>query len=330
MRRREFFAVLGSAAVAWPLAARAQQADKVRGIGYLSSLAETDLDGQTWDSAFRMGLTELGWIEGRNIHVEYRWAGGNVDRLRPFATELVGLKPEVIFTVSTPATAAAQAATRIIPIVFAAVSDPLGSRFVASMATPGGNITGFMYIEASMSGKWLELIRQIMPQLARVGMLYNLETAPYARYFLEAFHSAASNLSIEAIDVPIHSAADLEPVMAKLAGQPNAGLIVMPDTSTTLHRAKIIALADRYRLLTIYPFRHSVTAGGLISYGANMSETFKAATTYVDRILHGAKPNELPVQLPTKFELYVNLNTAKTLGLTMPQSILATADEVIE
>ena len=268
MRRREFFAVLGSAAVAWPLAARAQQADKVRGIGYLSSLAETDLDGQTWDSAFRMGLTELGWIEGRNIHVEYRWAGGNVDRLRPFATELVGLKPEVIFTVSTPATAAAQAATRIIPIVFAAVSDPLGSRFVASMATPGGNITGFMYIEASMSGKWLELIRQIMPQLARVGMLYNLETAPYARYFLEAFHSAASNLSIEAIDVPIHSAADLEPVMAKLAGQPNAGLIVMPDTSTTLHRAKIIALADRYRLLTIYPFRHSVTAGGLISYGA--------------------------------------------------------------
>jgi len=329
LKRREFITVLGGAA-AWPIAARAQQADLVRRIGYLSALAETDLDGQTWDSAFRIRLTELGWIEGRNVHVDYRWAAGNVDRLRPFATELVGLKPEVIFAVSTPATAAAQAATRIIPIVFAAVADPLGSRFVASMASPGGNITGFMFIEASMSGKWLELMRQIMPQLARVGMLYNPETAPYARYFLEVLHSAASTFSIEAIDAPFHSAADLEPVMVQLASQPNAGLIVMPDTSTTLHRPTIIALADRYRLPTIYPFRHSVTAGGLISYGANVTETFKAATTYVDRILHGAKPNELPVQLPTTFELYVNLNTAKTLGLTMPQSILATADEVIE
>jgi putative tryptophan/tyrosine transport system substrate-binding protein len=330
MRRREFIAFLGGATAAWPLAAGAQQSDQLRRIGYLSSLAETDLDGRTWDSAFRMSLTELGWIEGRNAHVDYRWADGKLDRLRAFATELVGLKPEVIFAVSTPATAAAQAATRMIPTVFAVVSDPIGSKFVASMANPGGNITGFMYIEASMSGKWLELMRQIMPQVARVGMLYNLETAPYARYFLEAFHSAASILSIEAIDAPFHSAADLEPVMAKLAGQPNAGLVVMPDTSTTLHRSTIIALADRYRLLTIYPFRNAVAAGGLISYGANVTETVKAATTYVDRILHGAKPNELPVQLPTKFELYVNLNTAKALGLTMPQSILATADEVIE
>ena len=302
----------------------------MRRIGYLSSLAETDLDGRTWDSAFRMGLTELGWIEGRNVHVDYRWAAGNVDRLRPLADELVGLKPDVIFAVSTPGTAAAQAATRIIPIVFAAVSDPLGSRFVASMANPGGNITGFMFIEASMSGKWLDLLRQIMPQLAHVGMVYNPKTAPHARYFLAAFHSAASTLSIEAIDLPIHSAADLDPVMAELAGQPNAGLILMPDTSTTLYGPTIIALADRYRLPTIYTFRNSVTAGGLISYSANMTETFKAATTYVDRIFHGAKPNELPVQLPTKFELYVNLNTAKALGLTMPQSILAIADGVIE
>jgi putative tryptophan/tyrosine transport system substrate-binding protein len=329
MRRREFIGLLSGAA-AWPLVARAQEAEQVRRIGYLSSLAETDIDGRTWDSAFRMGLTELGWIEGRTVHVDYRWAGGNVDRLRTFAAELVGLKPELIFTVSTPATAAAQAATRMIPIVFAAVADPLGSRLVASMANPGGNTTGFMFIEASMSGKWLELMRQIMPQLKRVGMLYNPETAPFARYFLEAFHSAASILSIEAIDVPIHSAAGLEQVMAELAGQPDAALVVMPDTSTTLFRPTIIKLADRYRLPTIYPFRNAVPAGGLISYGANVTETFKASTTYVDRILHGAKPNELPVQLPTKFELYVNLKTANTLGLTMPQSILATADGVIE
>jgi putative tryptophan/tyrosine transport system substrate-binding protein len=330
VRRRDFITLVGGVAAAWPLVARAQRAEQVRRIGYLSSLVETDLDGQTWDAAFRLGLTELWWIEGRNVHVDYRWASGNIDRLRLFATELVSLKPEVIFTVSTPATAAAQAETRIIPIVFTAVSDPLGSRFVASMATPGGNITGFMFIEASMSGKWLELLRQIMPKLARVGMVYNVETAPFAKYFLEAFHSAASTLSIDAIDIQIHSAADLEPAMAKLAGQPNAGLIVMPDTSTTLYRPTIIALADRYRLLTIYPFRNAVTAGGLISYGANMTETVKAATTYVDRILHGAKPGELPVQLPTKFELYVNLNSAKTFGLTIPQSILATADGVIE
>ena len=253
-----------------------------------------------------------------------------MDRLRPFAAELIGLKPEVIFAVATPATAAAQAATRTIPVVFAVVSDPVGSKFVASMANPGGNITGIMYIEASMSGKWLELLHLIMPQLARVGMLYNPETAPYAQYFLEIFHSAASALSIEAIDAAFHSAADLEPVIEKLAAQPNAGLIVMPDTSTTLYRQTIVSLTDRYRLMTIYPFRNSVADGGLISYGADIPETFKLGATYVDRILRGAKPNELPVQLPTKFKLSVNLNSAKALGLTMPQSILATADEVIE
>jgi putative tryptophan/tyrosine transport system substrate-binding protein len=329
MRRRKFISLLGGAA-AWPLVARAQQVDQVRRIGYLSALAETDLDGRIWDSAFRMGLAELGWIEGRNLHVDYRWAAGNVDRLGPFAAELVGLKPEVIFAVATPATAAAQAVTRTIPVVFAVVSDPVGSKFVASMANPGGNITGIMYIEASMSGKWLELLHQIMPALARVGMLYNPETAPYARYFLEIFHSAASTLSIEAIDATFHSAADLEPAIEKLAGQPNAGLIVMPDTSTTLYRQTIVSLADHYRLLTIYPFRNSVADGGLISYGADIPDTFKLAATYVDRILRGAKPNELPVQLPTKFKLSVNLHSAKALGLTMPQSILATADEVIE
>jgi putative tryptophan/tyrosine transport system substrate-binding protein len=263
MRRREFI-FAGGATVALPFVSRAQQADHVRRIGYLSSLAETDLDGRTWDSAFRMGIAELGWMEGR-------WADGDMDRLRALATELVGLKPEVIFTVSTPATAAAQGATRMIPIVFTVVSDPIGSKFVASMANPGGNITGCMYIEGSVSGKWLELMRQIMPQLARVGMLYNPEAAPYARYFLEAFHSAASILSIEAIDAPFHSAADLEPVMAKLAGKPNAGLVVMPDTSTTFYRSTIIELADRYRLPTIYPFRHAVATGGLISYGADVT-----------------------------------------------------------
>jgi ABC-type uncharacterized transport system substrate-binding protein len=329
MRRREFIALLGGVVVTWPPGAGAAD-DKFRRIGVLDAQAETDLAVQAADNAFRKRLDELGWIAGRNIHIEYRWGAGSVDRVKTFAKELVQLNPDVLVAITTPAAAALQAETHTIPIVFAQVSDPIGSGFVTSLAHPNGNITGFINIEASLSGKWLDLMHEIAPQVSRVGFLFNPQTARYARYYLDTFRTAASALAIESIDCSFHNAVELEAVMMKLGREGRAGLVVMPDTSTGVYSETIISLADRYRLPAIYPFRIYVAEGGLMSYGIDPDDMFRGAASYVNRILQGAKPNELPVQLPTKFELIINLKTAKALGLTIPPQLLAIVDEVIE
>ncbi len=314
----------------WPIAAHAQQPEKIRRIGVLSSLAETDPEAQAWDDAFRKRLIELQWIDGRNVHIDYRWGAGDVDRMRQFAQELVRLNPDVLVGISTPATAALQAATRTIPIVFAWVSDPVGSGFVSSLANPGGNITGFLNIESSVIGKWLALMHEIAPQVSRIGFLFNPQTAPYARYYLDTFRSAASALAIEAINAPVLSTDEVDAFMTKLGRQAGAGLIIMSDTSMNVYRKTIYSLAARYRLPTIYPYRFFAAEGGLMSYGVDVPDLLRGAASYVDRILRGEKPNELAVQQPTKFELVINVKTAKTLGLAIPQTLLATADELIE
>jgi putative ABC transport system substrate-binding protein len=330
MRRREFVTFLGGGTVAWSLAARAQQPERVRGIGSLTAFAETDMEVQTWYATFRKRLDELGWVEGHNIHIDYRWGAGSVAQTQVFAKELVQLNPEVILSGTTPATAALQAETHTIPIVFAGVSDPVGSGFVASLARPGGNITGFINIEASLSSKWLELMHEIAPHVSRVAFMYNPNTAPFSRYYLATFRSAAAAFAVEPLEAPIHSAAEVETAMTMLGLEAGAGLIIMSDTSMVLHRELIVSLADRYRLPTIYPYSFFLIGGGLISYGVDNADLLRGAASYVNRILRGEKPSELPVQLPTKFELVINLKTAKTLGLTIPPTLLATADEVIE
>ena len=329
MKRREFIALLSGAA-AWPLAALAQQSEKTRRIGVLSSLAETDVEAQAWDAAFRKRLLDLGWIDGRNVHIDYRWGAGNVDRMRLFARELVQLNPDALVTISTPATAALQAETRTIPIVFAWVSDPVGSGFVSSLAHPGGNITGFLNIEASVIGKWLSLMREIAPRVSRIGFLYNPQTAPFARYYLDTFQSATAELAIEAIDAPVHDTEEVETVMTKLGGEGSAGLFVMSDTSMVVYRKMIYSLAERYRLPTIYPYRVFAAEGGLMSYGVDVADLLRGAASYIDRILRGEKPSELAVQQPTRFELVVNVKTAKMLDLTIPTSMIVAAQEVIE
>jgi len=331
MQRRKFITLLGCAAAgAWPLGARAQQDDRARRVGILNLFGETDPEAQLWDTAFRKRLNDLGWVVGRNIRLDYRWAAGNVERLQFFAKELVALKPDLLVAVTTPATAALQRETKTIPIVFAAVSDPVGSGFVASLPNPGGNITGFINIEASLSGKWLDLMGEVAPRVSHIGVMFNPTTAPYARYYVDTFQSAASAHSVEPIEAAVHSTTEVEAVMTKLGGVPDSGLVVIPDISMVIYRETIISLAERYHLPTIYPFRLFVAGGGLISYGIDTPDLLRGAATYVDRILRGVKPNELPVQLPTKFELIINLRTAKAFGLTVSPSLLARADEVIE
>ena len=329
MKRRDVIALVGDAA-AWPLVAHAQQSERMRRVGVLSSLAETDPEAQAWDAAFRKRLVELGWIDGRSVHIDYRWGAGSVDRMRLFARELVQLNPDALVTISTPATAALQTETRTIPIVFAWVSDPVGSGFVSSLAHPGGNITGFLNIEASVVGKWLSLMREIAPQVSRIGFLYNPQTAPYARYYLDTFRAASLTLAIEAIDAPARSTEEVEAFMTKLGGEAGAGLFVMSDTSMVVYRKTIYSLAERYRLPTIYPYRVFAVEGGLMSYGVDVADLLRGAASYIDRILRGEKPNELAVQQPTRFELVVNAKTAKMLGLTIPTSMLIAAEEVIE
>jgi putative ABC transport system substrate-binding protein len=330
MRRRKFIMLLGGSVFAWPLAAPAQQPEQLRRIGVLSLFAETDAEAQAQDAAFRKRLTDLGWVDGRNIRVDYRWGAGSVDRVRLFAKELIRLNPDVLVGITTPATAALQAETRTIPIVFAHVSDPIGSGFIASFARPGGNITGFVNIEASLSGKWLELMHRIAPSVSRVALLFNPQTEPYARYYLDTFHAGAAALSVMAIEAPFHDAVEIESVMTNLGSNSDAGLVVMPGTSTGVHRELICALAARFRLPAIYPFRYFISSGGLLYYGIDSRDLLRGAASYVDRILRGAKANELPVQLPTKFEMVINLKAVKALGLSLPQSLLVEADEVIE
>jgi len=332
VKRREFVALLGAAAAGWPLAARAQQSGKVRRIGVLLGNAERDPQAVAGLAAFNTALQELGWVDGRNIHIDYRFAAADVDRMQTFAKELVILQPDLLVGQTTPVVAALQRETKTIPIVFVIVSDPVGSGFVASLPHPGGNITGFINIEASLSGKWIEMLKEIAPRVTRAALLFNPDTAPYFAFYQQPFDAAARSNGIEPIATPVHTAADIERVIANFGNGPNAGLVVMPDTfmATRPIFDLVVSLAARNRVPTIYPYRYMVAAGGLVSYGIDGTDLYRRAPAYIDRILKGAKPAELPVQLPTKFELAINLKAAKALGLDIPPTLLGRADEVIE
>jgi putative tryptophan/tyrosine transport system substrate-binding protein len=334
MRRREFISLLGGAAAApsllWPLAARAQPAT-MRRIGALIGGAETDPESQGRAAAMREGLEQRGWNEGRNLRIDYRWAGADPARIRTLAAELVATTPEAIFAHTTPATVALLEVTRSIPIVFASVSDPTGDGIVASFARPGGNVTGFTNVEASMGGKWLEILKELAPGVTRVGFLFSPTLAPGGgSYFLRPFEAAAPSFNVHPIAIPVEDTAGVERALASLARGGSGGLIANSDVFTTRHRADIIAAAARHRLPAIYPFNYFAADGGLVAYGTDVKDLWRRAASYLDRILRGEKPADLPVQAPTKFELLLNLRTARALGLEAPPSLLARADEVIE
>ena len=330
MRRRDFI-LAGGATVMWPLTAHAQQPERVRRIGVLIGYAETDSEVQIHIAAFRDGLGKLGWTEGRNILIDTRWAiPGDTESMQRFAKELIALQPDLLVSNTTPATTALLQQTRTIPIVFASLSDPIGNGLVASFPRPGGNVTGFTVSEPTLAAKWLQLLKEMGPHIARVAMLFNPATAQYAEFYLNSFKAAAIPLAVEAILAPVHKASDLDSVFATQACEPNSGLIAMPDSFTIGNRAEITSLAARYRLPAVYPYRSFAEVGGLLSYGVNLVDNFRRAATYVDRILKGEKPSELPVQAPVKFELVINLKTAQALGLDVPVQLQQLADEVIE
>jgi putative tryptophan/tyrosine transport system substrate-binding protein len=328
--RREFITLLGGAAAAWPLSARAQQPAGIRRVGVLMNLSENDLEAQRLVTAFREGLAQLGWVDGRNLRMDYRWASGDVGRIRAFAKELVELSPDIIVGYATPSVVALQQETRSIPIVFLSVTDPVGQGLVASLANPGGNITGFAVFEFSLGAKWMEALKQIVPGLRRVTTIFNPKTAPYYALYVRAIEKAASSYAVEPIVVEVHDDAEIERAISTLAGEPDGGLIVMPDSFNMVHRRTIIEVVDRYRLPAMYYFPFFAADGGLISYGPDEIDMFRRTAGYVDRILKGAKVGDLPVQQPTNFRLVINLKTAKALGIDVPASLLARADEVIE
>jgi putative ABC transport system substrate-binding protein len=330
MKRREFITLVGGAAAAWPLAVHAQQGDRVRRIGMLMGFAESDSQAQAYVAAFREGLQKLGWADGRNIRIDTRWVALDAEATQRFAKELVALQPDLILSHNTPTTAALLQQTRTIPIIFANVADPVGSGFVASFPRPGGNVTGFNVSEPTLAGKLLELLKEIAPRIARVAMLFNPATATYAEYWLNPFKAAAASFAVEAITASVRDMSELESVVAAQAREPNTGLVVMPDGFLIAQRAEVASLAARHRLPAVYPFRFFAELGGLLSYGVDLTDNFQRAAIYADRILKGAKPSELPVQAPVKFELVINLKTANALGLDVPLHLQQRADEVIE
>jgi putative tryptophan/tyrosine transport system substrate-binding protein len=330
MKRREFITLVGGAAVVSPIAALAQQNDRMKRIGLLlASTTEHDPESEARLAAFRIGLKELGWFEERNVRIDYRFASGDADRIRTYVTELVKSAPDLIVASGSPVVAELKRATGTIPIVFAVVNDPVNQGFVTSLAHPGGNITGFTLIEFEIIGKWLELLKEMAPRISRVKLLFNPVTAPFYVNWLRE-HGAVSVASIELEPAPVHDQAEIEATMTTFAREPGAALITAADVFTVANRSLIIGLAERYRLPAIYQFRQFAADGGLMSYGPDTADMFRRAATYVDRILKGANPAELPVQQPTKFQLVLNLNAAKALGLTVPPSLIARADEVIE
>jgi putative ABC transport system substrate-binding protein len=327
IRRREFIAALGGAA-SWPLAARAQQGDRVRRIGVLMPFDEND-PFRTWVSAFTQALAGLGWTEGRNVRIDFRWTGGDINRIRVGAQELVGLQPDIILIQGTPATIAVQRETRTIPIIFASVSDPVAGGIVARLDRPSGNTTGFASLEASLGGKWLELLSEITPSLKQVAIMFNPDTAPMSAH-LPSLETAARSLKVMPIIAPVRSEGEIETAILALGREPGGGLVVIPDVFTEAHRERIILAAARNNVPAVYPLSEAARDGGLLSYGVDRADLFRRAATYVDRILRGEKPGDLPVQFPTKFEMILNRKTAKALGLTVPPSIMLRADEVIE
>jgi len=328
MRRRQFIAGLGSAA-AWPLAVRAQQDDRVRRIGVLMGRDENDPVVKTIISAFTQALADLGWTDGRNVRIDVRWGGLDNNRIRALAQELVGLQPDIILAGTTPATIALQRETRTIPIVFAAVSDPVASGIVERLDRPSGNITGFANLEASLGSKWLELLTEIAPWLKRAAIIFNPDTIT-ASLYLPSLETAARSLKVAPIIAPVRSDVEIETAIIALGREPGGGLVILPDLFNIAHRAPINTAAARNNIPTVSYFSAFARDGGLLSYGIDAVDLFRRAATYVDRILRGAKPAELPVQLPTRFEMVLNLRTAKALGLAVPPSILLRADEVIE
>src|SRR5919204_1418686 len=332
MRRRDFISLLSTVA-AWPLAvqaATARPSEGVRRIAMLSGFAATDPEAQARLSALRQGLKELGWSEQRNLSIDSRWSTGERDQMQTFARELIELKPDLIVGMTTPAVAALVQETQSIPILFVNIVDPLGRGLISNMARPGGNVTGFLNFEFSMGGKWLELLEQMVPDVKRVALLFNPDTAPYAGSFMRVAAAAAPSFGVELSAAGVHDDSELERAVTDCAAKPAGGLIVLPDAFTTNHRELIVALAARHRLPAVYPLRVFAVSGGLISNGGDPIDIFHRAASYVDRILKGANPGDLPVQAPSKFELVINLKTANALGLTVPPMLLARADEVIE
>jgi putative ABC transport system substrate-binding protein len=332
--RRELITLLGAMAAApvvlWPRAARAQRPDRVRRVGVLMAMTSEDPEARTRIAAFEQGLRELRWHPGRNIHVDYRWAADDPDRLRREAAALVAASPELILANSTPVLAALRKESTKLPMVFVQVTDPIGNGFVPQLARPGGNITGFTNFEFGIGGKWLQTLKEVAPALTRVAVVFNPQTASYADAFMQPIEAAARSFAVAATSMPVADVAAIEAAVTAFAHVPNGGLIVLPDVSTVHHRDLIIALAARHRLPAIYPYRFYAVSGGLISYGSDVADVFRRAAAYVDRVLKGEKPGELPVQAPTKFEMVINLKTARAMAFTVPAPLLARADEVIE
>jgi putative ABC transport system substrate-binding protein len=329
MKRREFIALVSGAAAAWPLTARAQQADRVRRIGVMISLAENDPEAQANAAALREGLEKLGWTEGRNIRTDYRWGVGDPGRARVAVKELLALSPDVIMPATTQMLAAVNEGTGSVPVVFVNISDPVGTGFIDSLARPGGNITGFTNFEYAMGEKWLQTLKEIAPSVSRTAIIANPKN-PNTALYLRAIEPAATALALQLTVTPVNDSAEIERTIETFAREPNSGLLVMPDPLTITHRELIVAAAARHRLPAAYPYRIFVASGGLLSYGVDRVDLYRRAAAYVDRVLKGAKAGDLPIQQPTKFELVINLKTAKMLGLTVPPKLLFTADEVIE
>jgi putative ABC transport system substrate-binding protein len=329
MRRREFILALGGV-TAWPRVARAEQAGPMRRVGALMSYAESDLEAQDRFATLVAQLGKLGWAEGRNLLIEASWATDDAEKIERFAQRLVAAQPDVIVSSTTPTTAALLKQTRDIPIVFATVVDPVGSGFVASLPRPGGNATGFTNLEGSMAGKWLDLLMEVAPRVKRAAFLYNPATSPFANSYLDPFWLAATSLAVEPIVAPIRDPSELQPAIAAQGAAPNGGLIVMPGSFMANQSAQVVALAACYRLPAIYPFSYFAEIGGLMSCGNDQADNYRRTASYVDRILKGAKPSELPVQAPVKLELAINLKTAKAMDLHVPAGMLQEADTVIQ
>jgi putative tryptophan/tyrosine transport system substrate-binding protein len=327
MKRREFITLFGGAAMALPFAVRAQQSEGIRRIGVLMNLAVGDPEGEARVAAFLQALQQLGWTDERNVRIDYRWAAGDAGRFHRYAEELLALAPDVILASATPSVQALQQATRTVPIVFANVGDPVGMGWVESLARPGGNTTGFTNWEYGFGAKWLELLKEIAPRLTRVAVLRDLTIGPAQ---LSAIQAVAPSFGVELSPVGVRDTGEIERSVAAFARSSNGGLVVTASTSALVHRDLITMLAARHRLPAVYPFRYFATTGGLISYGPNPIDMYRRAAGYVDRILRGEKPADLPVQAPTKYDLVINLKTAKSLGIELPASVLARADEVIE
>ena len=329
MRRRDFIKAIAGSSVAWPLVTEAQQSQKMRRLSVLMSTAADDQESMARYTAFLQGLQELGWTDGRNVRIDVRWGAGDAERTRKYAAELVALAPDAIMVSGSISLGQLIKATRTVPIVFALIADPVGAGFVKSLSRPGGNVTGFMAFEYSLSGKWLELLKEITPSVQRVAVLRNPDLVADIGQFA-VIQSVAASFGVEPSPIDVRDVSEIEDAVAAFAQSANGGLIVAGDPSTQAHRDLIIALANRYKLPAIYPSRFFAKDGGLVSFGPNFIDEFRSAASYVDRILKGEKPADLPVQAPTKYELVINLKTARALGLTVPQSLLARADEVIE